>query len=108
MNNKAICRKTDEHFTEGKEYECTAAYARYESAVVDILDNNKELITVEINDADFQFIFKIPSGNSRPFNDRDENVFYFRFQYLKNKINCFTSAFRISVKKSRSLQCDIL
>ena len=24
MNNKAICRKTDEHFTEGKEYECTA------------------------------------------------------------------------------------
>lgn len=30
MNNKAICRKTDEHFTEGKEYECTAAYARYE------------------------------------------------------------------------------
>ena len=44
--------------------------------------------------------FKIPSGNSRPFNDRDESVFYFRFQYLKNKINCFTSAFRISAKKS--------
>lgn len=57
MNNKAICRKTDEHFTEGKEYECTPAYARYESAVVDIFDNNKELITVEINDEDFQFIF---------------------------------------------------
>ena len=53
-NNKAICRKTDDHFTEGKEYECTSAYA---SAVVDILDNNKELITVEINDKDFQFIF---------------------------------------------------
>ena len=48
MNNKAICRKTDEHFTEGKEYECT---------VVDILDNNKELITCEINDKDFQFVF---------------------------------------------------
>lgn len=57
MNNKAICRKTDEHFTEGKEYECTAAYATYESAVVDILDNNKELVTVEINDENFQFIF---------------------------------------------------
>lgn len=35
----------------------TAEDERYESAVVDILDNNKELITVEINDADFQFIF---------------------------------------------------
>lgn len=57
MNNKAICRKTDEHFTEGKEYECTSAYVRYGSAVVYILDNNKELITVEINDEDFQFIF---------------------------------------------------
>lgn len=57
MNNKAICRKTDDHFTKGKKYECTAAYVKYESAVVDILDNNKELISVEINDADFQFIF---------------------------------------------------
>ena len=56
-NNKAICRKTDEHFTEGKEYECTSAYAKCESAVVDILDNNKEFVTVEINDKDFQFIF---------------------------------------------------
>ena len=56
-NNKAICRKNDEHITEGKEYECTGAYSRYESAVVDILDDNKELITVEINDKDFQFIF---------------------------------------------------
>ena len=57
MNNKAICRKTDDHFTKGKKYECTAADVKYESAVVDILDNNKELISVEINDADFQFIF---------------------------------------------------
>ena len=56
-NNKAICRKTDEHFTEGKEYECTSAYAKCASAVVDILDNNKEFVTVEINDKDFQFIF---------------------------------------------------
>ena len=43
--------------------------------------------------------FKIPSGNSRPFNDRDESVFYFQFQYLKNKINGLLSAFRRSVKK---------
>lgn len=57
MNNKAICRKTDEHFTKEKEYECTNAYAKFENAVVDILDNNKELVTVEINDRDFQFIF---------------------------------------------------
>ena len=57
MNNKAICRKTDENFTEGKEYECTHAYSRCESAVVDILSDNKEFITVEINDKDFRFIF---------------------------------------------------
>ena len=57
MNNKAICRKTDEHFTKGNEYECTSAYAKYESAVVDIIDNNEEFVTVEINDKDFQFIF---------------------------------------------------
>ena len=57
MNNKAICRKTDEHFTKGKEYECTCAYTKFESAVVDVLDDHNELITVEINDKDFQFIF---------------------------------------------------
>ena len=44
--------------------------------------------------------------SSRPFNDRDESVFYFRFQYLKNKINCFTSAFRISVKKV--VHCNVI
>ena len=51
-------------------------------------------------------LFKIPSGNSRPFNDRDESVFYFQFQYLKNKINCFTSTFRISVKKV--VHCSVI
>ena len=56
-NNKAICRKTDDHFTEGKEYECTSAYAKYESAVVDILDNNKELVTVGLYVRDFQIFF---------------------------------------------------
>lgn len=29
----------------------------YESAVVDILDDNKEVIAVEINNKDFQFVF---------------------------------------------------
>lgn len=57
MNNKAICKKTDEHFTKGKEYECTQAYSKFESAVVNILDDHNELISVEINDKDFQFIF---------------------------------------------------
>lgn len=57
MNNKAISRKTDEHFTNGKEYECTCAYAKFDIAVVDILDDNNELITVAINDKNFQFIF---------------------------------------------------
>ena len=47
-----------------------------------------------------------PSRDARPFNDRDESVFYFRFQYLKNKINCFTSAFRISVKKV--VHCNVI
>lgn len=34
-----------------------SSYARYESAVVDVLDDNKELVTVEINDRDFRFVF---------------------------------------------------
>lgn len=38
----------------GKKY---GKYGKYESTVVNILDNNKELVTVEINDKDFQFIF---------------------------------------------------
>ena len=49
MNNKAICRKTDEHFTEGKEYECTAAYSRYESAVVDILDDGETTVGTNVS-----------------------------------------------------------
>ena len=57
MNIKAICRKTDEHFTKGKEYECTSGCAKYERKAVDIIDNNEEFVTVEINDKDFQFIF---------------------------------------------------
>ena len=56
-NNKAICRKSDEHFTERKEYECTGAYSRCGSAVVDVLDDKNEFVTMDINDRDFQFIF---------------------------------------------------
>lgn len=57
MNNRAISRITNEHFTEGREYECTCAYVRYSDPVVDVLDNNNEPVVVEINNADFQFIF---------------------------------------------------
>lgn len=50
--------------------------------------------------------FKIPSGNSQPFNDRDESVFYFRFQYLKNKINGFTSGISNICKKV--VHCSVI
>ena len=39
-------------------------------------------------------------------NDRDESVFYFQFQYLKNKINGLSSAFRILVKKV--VHCSVI
>jgi hypothetical protein len=55
--NKAICLKTDVHFTSGTEYECTDAYAIYEDVMVDILDDYGELIHVSINDSDFDFMF---------------------------------------------------
>ena len=51
-------------------------------------------------------LIRIKSGNSWPFNDRDESVFYFRFQYLKNKINGLSSAFRIFVKKV--VHCSVI
>ena len=44
MNNKAICRKTDEHFTEGKEYECTANVYRTS-------DGRKIEMTVSLSNA---------------------------------------------------------
>ena len=56
--NKAISWKKDEHFSgEGKEYSCTDAYAKYETAMVGVTDDNGEVIEVDINDNDFDFIF---------------------------------------------------
>lgn len=55
--NKAICKKTDEHFTKGKIYTCSAAYVRYEAAVVDVKDDHENSITVQVNDEDFEFRF---------------------------------------------------
>lgn len=55
--NKAICWKDDEHFTKGKEYNCTDVYVKFETAMVDVVDNSGELIAVDINDKDFNFVF---------------------------------------------------
>lgn len=57
MNNKAVAWRTDEHFTNGKEYECTNAFARMETACVEVLDNEGKPIIVDINDSDFDFVF---------------------------------------------------
>lgn len=56
QKNKAICKKTDKHFTVGKEYECTDIYVKYEIPMVGIVDDHGELINVDVNDTDFQFI----------------------------------------------------
>ena len=59
--NKAICWKNenDKHFTgNGTEYQCSKAYAKFETAMVDVIDNNGESVAVDINDTDFVFIFR--------------------------------------------------
>lgn len=56
--NKATSWKKDEHFSgKGKEYSCTDAYAKYETAMVGVTDNNGEIVEVDINDNDFDFVF---------------------------------------------------
>ena len=56
--NKAISWKKDEHFSgNGKEYECSNAYAKFESAVVSITGDKGEVVEVDINDKDFDFVF---------------------------------------------------
>ena len=56
--NKAISLKKDEHFSgEGKEYSCADAYVKYETAMVGVTDDNGEVIEVDINDNDFDFVF---------------------------------------------------
>nr|WP_024835458.1 hypothetical protein [Clostridium sp. 12(A)] len=54
--NKAISWRSDKHFTGcGAEYQCTNAYVRYETPMLDVVDNSGELIAVDINDKDFIF-----------------------------------------------------
>lgn len=65
--NKAICRKSDEYFTKGKIYNCSKAYAKFETAVVEAVGDNGESATVDINDPDFEFIF----NNDH---EEDENI----------------------------------
>lgn len=56
--NKVISWTKDEHFSgEGKEYACTDAYVKYETAMVGVTDDNGEVIEVDINDSDFDFVF---------------------------------------------------
>lgn len=55
-NNKCICHRTDENFTEGKVYECTGAYVYSNRAMVDVLNDDRELVGVSLNDPDFEFI----------------------------------------------------
>lgn len=53
--NKVISWKTDEHFTDGKEYECSYIY----NNMVDVLGNDGKLIHVGIEDTDFTFLFNV-------------------------------------------------
>ena len=67
--NKAISWKKDEHFSgKGKEYSCTNAYAKYETAMVGVTDDNGEIIEVYINDNDFDFVF---DNNTRENESRE-------------------------------------
>jgi hypothetical protein len=54
--NKAICNRTDERFTKGKEYNCTETFAKYETAMIGVYDNQGDIIEVDLNDKDFKFI----------------------------------------------------
>jgi hypothetical protein len=53
--NKALCWKTDIHFTEGKEYNCTDTYG----SMIAVLDNHNEPIKVGLDDPDFTFMLNV-------------------------------------------------
>ncbi len=56
--NKAISWKKNEHFSgKGKEYNCTNAFAKYETAMVGVTNDDGNIIEVDINDKDFDFVF---------------------------------------------------
>lgn len=53
--NKALSWKTDEHFTEGKRYDC----GTLDGNMIEVFDENNEKILVGIDDEDFTFMFNI-------------------------------------------------
>lgn len=58
--NKVLAWKTNEYFTEGKEYECTNAFGRFSTdAAVEVVCDNGNMIMVDINDSDFTFMFNV-------------------------------------------------
>lgn len=56
--NKIISYISDEHFTKGKEYKCTDAYVQCENAMVKVADDHNNIVSIEINNSDFDFFFK--------------------------------------------------
>lgn len=65
--NKAICwkKENDKYFTgSGTEYQCGEAYCICNAdgtgwkAVVDVVCNDGEVVTISINNSDFVFIFR--------------------------------------------------
>lgn len=53
--NKAIAWKTDEHFTDGKEYECSCTY----NNMIEIVDDSGELIQVGLDDPGFTIMLNV-------------------------------------------------
>lgn len=56
--NKAISYISNEHFTKGKEYMCTDAFVQCESAMVKVADDHNNIVSIEISNPNFDFIFK--------------------------------------------------
>lgn len=52
LNNQVIAWNSDEHFTEGKRYECTNPNHN----MVDVIDDHGKTVTIELEDKDFTFI----------------------------------------------------
>lgn len=86
MNNIAISRRTDQYFTNGKEYECTPAYAKFETACVNVLCDTGDMICIDINDPDFEISFT---------NITDKNVK--NIPYIRGKYNPEYGDYRVCV-----------
>lgn len=59
--NFAISRRTDEHFVSGKKYECTNVY----NGFIDVLDEHRELIKVDLADSDFLFVLNTEENHGK-------------------------------------------